>query len=170
MVKRMKMKQMKMKQMKMKPFSNHKPLRQMMIEPWFIFVLIFGIYYGAVTIFNTGTRCVYKNLFGIPCPGCGMTRSYVHVLEGNWKGAFYDHPLFITVPIIIVVSWILFKFNLNPRVYKVLSGILIFIAILFILLYIVRMVLYFPDTDPLKFYDRGLYPTLFRHLKNLFIQ
>ena len=27
--------------------------------------------------------CVYKNLFGIRCPGCGMTDAFCSILHGN---------------------------------------------------------------------------------------
>jgi hypothetical protein len=137
-------------------------------KPWVVFGLIFGIYYVSVSLLNTSTRCVYKNIFGIPCPGCGMTRSYSHLLEGDLQAAFYDHPLFLLVPIILILSIVLFRIKINTKAYKIVSSVLLFIAFLFIVVYVVRMVLYFPHQEPLRFYDKGLYPTLIRHLKNLF--
>lgn len=130
--------------------------------------MIFGIYYVGIGLLDTGTRCVYKNLFGIPCPGCGMTRSYLHVLEGNWKAAFEDHPLFLFVPVIIIISVVLWIKPLTPRWNHVLSTVLLFIAALFIVVYIVRMITLFPDKDPLKFYDRGLYPSIYRWIRSVF--
>jgi hypothetical protein len=43
--------------------------------------------------------CLWKTLFGIPCPGCGLTSAYIHLLEFDWGGAFRANPLvFIVVP------------------------------------------------------------------------
>lgn len=142
-------------------------LKKIKEKPWIVAVVIFGLYYGLITLIDTGTRCVYKNLFGIPCPGCGMTRSYLHLLKGEWKEAFYDHPLFILVPVIVVLSILMLKQGLSKRAHRILSVALLVIAAVFILMYIYRMVLLFPDKDPLKFYDRGLYPTLYRWVTSL---
>ena len=32
--------------------------------------------------------CPFKLLTGVPCPGCGMTRAYLHLFEGDIQGAF----------------------------------------------------------------------------------
>jgi len=135
--------------------------------PWIVGVIIFVSYYVLVELVDSGTRCVSKNLFGIPCPGCGMTRSYLHVFEGDFKAAFFDHPLFFTLPIILIVTALLFKKTLSKKMQWILNGILFFLTGLFIVVYIVRMFLYFPDQDPLKFYDRGLYPTIYRLIRTV---
>lgn len=135
--------------------------------PWIVGVIIFIFYYVLVELIDSGTRCVSKNLFGIPCPGCGMTRSYLHVLEGDFKAAYFDHPLFFTLPIIIIITALLFKKSLSKKLYRILNGILLFIAGLFIVVYFVRMFYYFPNQDPLKFYDRGLYPTIYRLIRTV---
>ena len=31
--------------------------------------------------------CVWKRAFGISCPGCGMTRSWVYLAHGDWRTA-----------------------------------------------------------------------------------
>ena len=42
--------------------------------------------------------CVSRALTGIPCPGCGLTRSFCAMAVGDWRGAFADNlfgpPLF----------------------------------------------------------------------------
>jgi hypothetical protein len=37
--------------------------------------------------------CGMKILTGLPCPGCGMTRSIVHLCHGDLAGACRMHPL-----------------------------------------------------------------------------
>ena len=36
--------------------------------------------------------CVTQRLLGIPCPGCGMTRSFLLVLQGKFAEAWEMHP------------------------------------------------------------------------------
>jgi hypothetical protein len=37
--------------------------------------------------------CLSRAWFGIECPGCGLTRSFVHLFHGNWEAAFAAHRL-----------------------------------------------------------------------------
>ena len=37
--------------------------------------------------------CPFFNLTGLPCPGCGLTRSFVSVGHGHVREAFAWHPL-----------------------------------------------------------------------------
>ncbi len=37
--------------------------------------------------------CLWKNLTGAPCPGCGMTRSGANLFRGRWQRAVSFHPL-----------------------------------------------------------------------------
>jgi hypothetical protein len=42
-------------------------------------------------------HCLFKTLMHIPCPGCGLTRSFACLLDLDFRGAFYYHPLWILV-------------------------------------------------------------------------
>jgi hypothetical protein len=37
--------------------------------------------------------CSFKNLTGLPCPGCGLTRSIVSGIHGDFKASFMYHRL-----------------------------------------------------------------------------
>lgn len=37
--------------------------------------------------------CLFNNLTGIPCPGCGLTRSLVSAVHGDLTGSFSHHRL-----------------------------------------------------------------------------
>ena len=37
--------------------------------------------------------CVFKLMSGMPCPGCGLTRSVVLAMHGDLSGSLYFHPL-----------------------------------------------------------------------------
>lgn len=51
-------------------------------------------------------QCPFRLFFGISCPGCGMTRSFLSLLLLDFEKAFYYHPLFPVV-ILVAVLWIL---------------------------------------------------------------
>lgn len=36
--------------------------------------------------------CPFRRLTGLPCPGCGMTRSWVHLMHGQWHAALWANP------------------------------------------------------------------------------
>lgn len=44
--------------------------------------------------------CLTAATYGIPCPGCGMTRAAVELLHGDVGGALHFHPL---APVIVPV-------------------------------------------------------------------
>ena len=66
----------------------------------------------AVILFaSVGTRvpgelpfscCLVYNTFGIPCPGCGMTRGFVAMGHGQFTDAWRSNPL---SPILFVGAW-----------------------------------------------------------------
>ena len=37
--------------------------------------------------------CASQSLFGVKCPGCGLTRSFVHLAHGNWTDSLASHRL-----------------------------------------------------------------------------
>lgn len=45
--------------------------------------------------------CIWKNLLGLPCPGCGLTRGVCFLVRGNWAEAARFNPLsFLAVGIL----------------------------------------------------------------------
>jgi Protein of unknown function (DUF2752) len=37
--------------------------------------------------------CLSRSLFGLNCPGCGLTRSIIHLAEGDWGASWRCHRL-----------------------------------------------------------------------------
>ncbi len=52
-------------------------------------------------------KCVFKSLFGIACPSCGMTRSWKLIMNGDILESFnynvFAFPLFIFIMVMDVV-------------------------------------------------------------------
>jgi hypothetical protein len=49
-----------------------------------------ALVYGLVVDPETGRHgipCLWKTLFGITCPGCGLTRAWAMLLRGRWHEA-----------------------------------------------------------------------------------
>jgi hypothetical protein len=64
--------------------------------------------------------CFYKQLTGIDCPGCGMQRSFIELLKGNFIASFKIYPALLPVMITlgITASHLFFKFKNGAAVIK----------------------------------------------------
>ena len=54
------------------------------------------------------STCAFRNTFGIPCPGCGLTRSFIAVSHGDFAAAIRSHPLGIIIyccMLIYMIKW-----------------------------------------------------------------
>ncbi len=96
-----------------------------------------------------------------------MTRSYIHLLHGDWKEAAADHPLFMLVPLALLVAYKMYGTGDDRRRKVILSLVLAGLAAVFIGVYIYRMILYFPHTEPMTFYEDGIIPGVYRMIRNL---
>lgn len=41
--------------------------------------------------------CPYKSIIGIDCPGCGMQRSFIQLLKGNFIESFIIYPALLPI-------------------------------------------------------------------------
>lgn len=37
--------------------------------------------------------CYSREFLGVPCPGCGLTRSFIYLARGEWQDAWREHRL-----------------------------------------------------------------------------
>lgn len=122
----------------------------------FLIILYFGM---KLNSFFTSTICFIRGVSGIPCPSCGMTRAYMLLFQGDLEGAFYMHPLFF-IPIIIVVLFLTRKMN-------VLYKFKYHLFVLFIGVYLYRMLVLFPNEAPMMFNHKALLPKIFKMFINV---
>jgi len=121
--------------------------------PGIALVCVLGISaWIAVCVAGGGTVCYVKSVFGLPCPGCGMTRAWVSLFHADPVSAFRFHPLF-PVPAVIGVFFLIR--SRAPALWK--SGyVWVPAVVLFVSVYAVRMYLYFPHNAPFDFNHNAL--------------
>ena len=65
-----------------------------------------------------GLPCPIKYLTGVSCAGCGMTRAFTAAFSGDLAAAFYYHPLWLFVPVVMCVL-IVAHFSKKKRLFNV---------------------------------------------------
>lgn len=69
--------------------------------------LLTAIVWPLKSVDNGPDLCVFRALTGLPCPGCGLTRSWVHLMHGDVGGAFTYNvfgPLTLVAIVIAVAA------------------------------------------------------------------
>ena len=69
-------------------------------------------------IMNGQMPCVFQELTGLYCPGCGGTRAVKALMKGNVITSFLYHPLVIYVVLVAAVfafSYIIYAKTKNPK-------------------------------------------------------
>lgn len=94
--------------------------------------------------------CIFHEVTGLYCPGCGVTRMILSLLKGDIIQAFYyNQLLFISLPfflILIINNFIAQIKNKTPIYKKIPNKIYIFYIILLLLFMILRNI--FPYFSP----------------------
>jgi hypothetical protein len=49
--------------------------------------------------------CLIRRIFGVRCPGCGMTRAFSSVIHGKFKQAFQYNKLVVVVFPLLCYVW-----------------------------------------------------------------
>lgn len=70
------------------------------------YLVFFYIY--SITSDKEVTTCPFKNVTGIPCPGCGMGRATLELVHFDIKESLRFHPLAIpfNLAVVVAVFWL----------------------------------------------------------------
>lgn len=135
---------------------NNRNVNEAIISISIIIIIILVMYL-------TGTEiCLLKKVSGIPCPGCGMTRAIFSFLKFNIKEAFFYHPLFLLPFIWTVVTIVFYIKKIDKSRYFLF---LVITIIIFISTWILRLYIYFPDGEPMKYYDDSVIGNMIKFIK-----
>jgi len=64
--------------------------------------LLFSALLKSTTGIDICIPCIWQSIFGIHCPGCGLTTAFISLIEFDFRNAFESNWLiFIIVPIVI---------------------------------------------------------------------
>lgn len=83
--------------------------------------------------------CPFKSLTGMDCPGCGLQRSVLALVQGNFSESFHFYPALIPVIITFIFLFLHLKFRFNKGA-KVILMLFIFSASVILGSYILKQV------------------------------
>ncbi len=100
------------------------------------------IYVGVIYSFDIGIPCPIKKLTGFSCPGCGVSRMCLALLDLDFEKAFVANPvLFVILPILIclaiasIIRYI--KYDTN-KITKMETNIIILLIIILLAFGVIR--------------------------------
>lgn len=100
-------------------------------------LLLTAIYISILLVFwFFDIPCFFKEVLGVNCPGCGMSRAVFSVIKLDFAAAFSYHPMFWSLPILYL--YLIFSGKVFNK--KVLDyGILILIAFGFLINWLLKV-------------------------------
>jgi hypothetical protein len=136
------------------------------LTPYLIILLLCSVILGGAAILKPSTPeapslqvgritlpnvCIFRATTGLPCPGCGLTRSIVVAAHGHMAASISHHRLGLLTLIYVILQ---FVFNLSYisiskwrgslyRYIKLLHKGMIILAVLFFLNWILTLTLIF---------------------------
>ena len=114
---------------------------------------------AVVGILLLDVGCVFRRITGIPCPGCGMTRAHLAALRLDFRAAFYYHPLwFLPVPLMLCQAVKLGGVFRKPQWNTAAA---VFLLVLVLGVYAVRMIRCFPNVPPMEYQPNNLLRRVF---------
>lgn len=129
------------------------------IKQWYV-VIIAIIIYSVIVKFVFDAFCPFLIFSGIPCAGCGMTRAVYHIVAGDIKKGLELNPV---APLWMLLGlycvWIRY---IKGNKIKELSLLLGIAGVITFGVYIYRMVVYFPDTPPLIYFEDNILIKIFK--------
>ena len=116
-------------------------------------IVIFTLVYWFVNKnFNIGIPCVFHEVTGLYCPGCGLTRMIFCLLSFDFYHAFRNNmlmfilfPFFIVCIIDYIISYLKYK---KPLIYKIKQRYWIILLVIAVIFGIVRNI--FPYMAPIE--------------------
>lgn len=121
----------------------------MKIRDIIVLIVIFLIYTVLIISFDIGIPCVFYEITGLYCPGCGITRLCLSLFEGDIYQAFRYNPIiFINLPILFILFVLNIFLKKNKNIKKITDVIIIFLATITIIFGVIRNIPIFSFLAP----------------------
>lgn len=98
--------------------------------------------------------CPSRELLGLPCPGCGLTRSILLIFQGRFGESWRLQP-FGYAWLALAAVFVLDRYVLYSR-QELWKGLLALVCAGMVVLYVYRMATLFPHTEPMTYYEGNL--------------
>lgn len=93
--------------------------------------------------------CPMVIIFGLPCPGCGITRALLYVLQGQFSKAFYMNPtVYLWIAFLIYI--IVVRYILGKPLKRVTLLITVIVAVM-VIRFGYGMYMYYPARPPFSY-------------------
>lgn len=92
-----------------------------------------------------GWLCPIQQIFGIPCPGCGMTTALYYFIQGRFQEAYFFNPAFYLLLLFCLISglgWLRNQKFLYSKSWQLLFWLFM---IMWIGIWLYRMCTIFPE-------------------------
>ncbi len=120
-------------------------------KPWFWIAIIYGtvfvlpiiMYFTSLDeIEQAQSFCPVKMLTGIPCPGCGMTKSILCLFHGEWQKSISFHAFGPVLVAILLLYPFFRRISFGPFVRFYSNRLLYILIAAFMLYYLYRLGMY----------------------------
>jgi hypothetical protein len=82
--------------------------------------------------------CQWKEM-GMDCMGCGLQRSVIYLLKGDFTNAFFSYPAIYTLIVMVFFLVLHLKFNFSKG-HSILQGLFIFNVIIILCNYLLKFI------------------------------
>lgn len=67
--------------------------------------------------------CVYRQLLGIPCPACGLQRSFIELLKGHILESFRVYPPLLPILVLFIFTGLhlMFKYRKGASILRTIA-------------------------------------------------
>jgi hypothetical protein len=135
-------------------------VRKNLLSTWFVWLGMLLFIVVSEIIFKSA--CVFSAFTGIPCPGCGTTRAFSALFNGDFALSFHFHPM--AIPLVFVILFLIYIYFTHLKTPKHVTYVVWAFFIMYISIYIIRMIMFFPDEEPMTIRENSVLPRLFHHL------
>ena len=116
-------------------------------------LIVVAVIMAVVSLLGHGL-CPSRELLGLPCPGCGLTRSILLILRGRFAESWRLQPFgYAWLALAVVFILDRYVFETHQRLWM---GLLTVICIGMVVLYGYRMATLFPHTEPMTYYEENM--------------